>query len=385
MECEPSEYEVISLSQLKIANIDALSEVSNDLFHIRSDLFNNNQDAHLSLDHLFSEVHSFVDFIRLECKKFETMLTKSCEKLMTKLMGTQMNDTQVDVAKEQMIKLGLIRRDKISVFDFEALKQRQFDFFVKKLHSTYTDNAFANLRVLLDNFIELTHEGDGNNISISNKSTKKVLWTPPQESDLLSLMQRNYPENLTNQQIIDFCDRHKRTRGAVINKIQKLKKKYAEELNKQSQLILDNVIHGGCSERGIEDKIQDILMLKGHKTYEEILEELNICSSDVCRVDDVNRTLYDLLSKQKVNCKEQLYIGLKQNGPRDNSSIILSKITDMISKSGKEELSFSTIRAGLIESFKQLDPAKKNFDDDLREFIVKSDIFAMKQKRVFYT
>ena len=383
MECEPSESDIFSLSQLKIANMEIVSEISNDLLHIRSDLFNNQQD--LNLENLFSESHSFVDFIGLECKKFETVLTKSCEKLMTRLVNLQMSEAQIEGVKEQMVKSGVIRKDKISIFDFEALKQRQFDFFVKKLHSTYVDNAFGNLRVLLGNFVELTGDADGNNVSISNKSTKKVFWTQAQEGELLAQMQKNHPENLTNQQIMDFCDKHKRTRAAVTNKIQKLKKKYAEELTKQSQMIINNVINGSHVERGLEDRIQDILMLRGHKTYEEILDELNIASGETSNVEEVNHTLYDLLSKHKIDCKEQLFIGLKPGAARDNGSVILGKIVEMVDKSEKKEMSFHTIRGGLIESFKQLDPAKHKFDQDLQEFIAKSEIFVMKQKRVFYT
>lgn len=385
MDCEQDEFDVISLSQLKIANIEDFSNISNDLIHIRSDLFTNQQDINLNLENLFNEGHSFVDFIRLECKKFETMLAKSCEKLMQRLISLQISDVQFASIKDQMIKLGFIRKDKVSIFDFEALRQKDFDFFVKKLHSTYVDNSFGNLRVMLDNFIELTNDIDGNNISMSNKSFKKVLWSSAQESELLTLMQKNFPESLTNQQMSDFCDRHKRTRAAVINKIQKLKKKYADELTKQSEMIINNMLNGGYIERGIEDRIQDILMLKGHKTYEEILSELQINSTEISKVDDVNRILYDLLSKQKVNCKDQLYFGLRPDRNKDSSSVILSTIVDMISKAEKDDISFDTIKTGLIGSFKQLDPSKNNFDDDLREFILNSNLFVLKQKRVFYT
>lgn len=212
MQCESYEFDVISLSQLKMVNMDIHSDMSNDLLHIRSDLFGNQQDVDLNLDNLFSEVHSFGDFIGLECKKYESLLGKSCERLMARLLDSKMSEARVDVIKEQMIKLGLIKLDKVSIFDFDALKQQQFDFFVKKLHSTYTDNALGNLRCLLNSFIELVCGADGNSASLSNKTTKKVLWTSGQENELLMLMQRNYPENLTNQQIIDFCDRNKRTR-----------------------------------------------------------------------------------------------------------------------------------------------------------------------------
>lgn len=385
MDSDNEEYEMGSLSQLKIAKIESLSDMSNDLLHIRSDLFSNQQDMRLNLQNLFSESHSFLDFIKLECKKFEGIITRSCERLMQRLTNLQMSDCQLMSIKDQMMKLGFIRKDKVSVFDFEALKQRDFDFFVKKLHSTYIDNTFNHLRILLDTFLELAGDGEGNNISMSNKSCKKVLWTPVQESELLALMQQNYPESLTNQEMVDFCDRHKRTRGAVVNKIQKLKKKYAEELTKQSEFIINSMLNGGYSERGFEDRIQDILMLRGHKTYEEILDELKISNCEVSKVEMVNRTLYDLLNRHKVNCKDQLYVSLQPTRDNDNLSVILSQIIEMIRSSERGELSFDTVKSGLIDSFKQLDPNKKSFDDDLRDFISNSGFLILKQKRVFYT
>lgn len=384
MDFEHNDFDIKSLAQLKIANFDELPGESNDLLNIRSDILMNQQDINFNLENLFNENHSFIDFIKLECKKFETLLTKSCERVMQRLVSMQITNTQIASIKDQMVKSGLLRKDKISVFDFEALKNRDFDFFVKKLHSTYFDHAFGNLRTLIDGFIELTFENDSNNISISNKSSKKVFWTSNQEIELLELMQKNYPENLTNREINDFCERHSRTRGAVINKIQKLKKKYADELAKQSEFIIKNMFDGGYQERIVDDKIQDILMLKGPKTYEDILEELNINNTELSRVEIINQTLYDLLSRQRINCKDQIHVGLHQRQQTKETSVILNKIIEMINLSGKEDLSFDTIKNGLISCFQELDPTKQNFNDDLRDFICESNLFILKQKRVFY-
>lgn len=72
----------------------------------------------------------------------------------------------------------------------------------------------------------------------SIKTQKWISWTKKEEQLLLELMTKNYPFNVPTEKIEEISNIYNRTKSSVVNKIQKLKKKYSTLLERKNEQII---------------------------------------------------------------------------------------------------------------------------------------------------
>lgn len=367
----------------------------NDIDVHEPDFFDNQSGIDFHIQSIFDEEKQFDSFIETLGDRFMGSMKENCEDLFERLKHNFITNDCISLLEEKLQKNPYLQVDSngckvpSSIFDLGLLKQKNYRRFIENFQSCYVDfqnQLFKN--IVSSFFTTLTGTKEKKvkiKVSMSQKSTKKVPWSKKEENELLNLMQKNYPDNLTNQEIMKFCTIHNRTKSAVTNKCQKLKKKYNGEFLKKSEEIINGCLIDNSFTGDMSNMILNSLKIKGNRTYEELLVDLQIQTYDSNSIENVNRVLYDLLNKQNIRFNEETYVVLKEiTGTKASDSVLINKIVEFVIGHPNKQISYELVKNGLIQHFKQIDPYKKNFDNELKQFMENSGFFSFQQKRVFY-
>ncbi len=366
----------------------------NSLNMIDTSLFEPPQDY--NLEKLFNRDY-FSNFIQNKSHQLESVLNKQIKVLLQDKKIVINNTEQffqekyLDSFSRKSIKTiqNLFNKHYLRIFSPPKSFSDNFEEYIKQILSEFLDFNYHTISNVLRSYIKFLKnpyiEKKLSNLSESSKSIKRIPWTKVEENELFGLMEDKYPFKVSNIDLNSFADKYNRTKSAILNKMQKLKKKYNYRFSMKSEQIINDCVNGNMNRKPLTEKIMSILS-ETPKTFDEIISSLHITPSEVQTHESVNNTLYDLLNKFKVKCREIIYIEINSDkiDPNKKKSILIKHILDFFSKNKTKGLSFQKVKKMLIDQFSGLDFQRENFDSELINFLNESEFFVVINKRVFF-
>lgn len=267
---------------------------------------------------------------------------------------------------------------------FEESQSSSFEHLAFSFSGAYLDFAFKTLGLLWGTFLEdrspsMTDNKEMIDSIMTDKSVKKV-WTSNEVDELLVMMKSNYPENVPSTSIDTFCEKHRRTRAAVVNKIQKMKKKG------EIYLLKSNI---GMRDRSSKNSLaaleeQMVLIVKRNKgiTFDKLLKEMDMEPFGKEGAQKVESHLYSLLNKGALKSRDITYVDKNIDGPPPSSNLLQVVYTSLQKAGGQMKL--SDVSRTLVRTFDCLDINQPNFESDLIEYLTNSKSFIIRSLREFF-
>lgn len=267
---------------------------------------------------------------------------------------------------------------------FEENQSSSFEHLAFSFSGAYLDFAFKTLGLLWGTFLEdrspsMTDNKEMIDSIMTDKSTKRV-WTANEADELLVMMKTHYPENVPSTSIDSFCEKHRRTRAAVVNKMQKMKKKG------EIYLLKSNI---GMRDRSSKNSLaaleeQMVLIVKRSKgiTFDKLLKEMDMERFGQEGAQKVESHLYSLLSKGALKSRDIIYVDKNMEGPPPSSNLLQVVYTSLQKAGGQMKL--SDVSRTLVRTFDCLDINQPNFESDLIEYLTNSNSFFIRSLREFF-
>lgn len=383
----------IKLSIWNLSNEMSL-ENSNSINNIDASLFQNPEKKWDLDKFFFNEKQPNANFIKNQSSEFDSVIRGNLKWLNERKNYIFEKFDKIRDKKNYKIlekKSSLFLQTTFSnhiddIFKFPNNQNSQNTDYPKKILSNYFKFCYHSLSGLLKVFFKFLEEENSVLTSKTSISKKRIPWCEKEELDLLEIMENQYPFQISNISLKHFSDKYNRTKSAIVNKIQKLKKKYSSKFTIKSDQIINDCVNGNKNNLiSLKEKILNSLSEKPI-TFEDILKSLNITETEIQTEDSVNGKLYDLMNNRKIKSKEIFFVEFTndfKNYRKNNKSIIIKFIYDKMIDS-KFDISFEKTKNMLGERFKEMDLNKKDFDFELMSFLKNSLMFVIKQKRVFY-
>ena len=384
----------LKLSMWNLSNEMSL-EKCNSINNIDANLFQN-QEKQWDLDKFFfNEKEPDANFIKNQCSEFDSVIKGNLKWLSERketIFGKfeKINDKKEYKILEKRSCNFLQKTFSGHINDiFKVPKNQNFvkADYPKKILSNYFKFCYHNLSGLLKVFFKFLEEENSIATSKTSMTSKKrIPWSEKEEFDLLEIMENQYPFQISTLTIKNFSDKYNRTKSAIVNKIQKLKKKHISKFTSKSDQIINDCVNGNKNNLlSLKEKILNSLSEKPI-TFEDILKSLNITETEIQTEESVNDKLYDLMNKEKIKSKEIFFVEFTKdfrNHKKNNKSIIIKFIYGKMIDS-KFDISFQKVKEMMAKEFEEMDLNKKDFDFELISFLKNSLMFIIRQKRVFY-
>ena len=371
-------------------NLDANSCFG--LNRIDTELFDTGK-ANFGLENLFNMKDA--KFLHIELAKLQTNFQTNYQNFQERFHPLSGAQLQIAINSPAFRKTALTQLVKnfekgvTAIFSPKALE-------AETLPSTFVDNcfhrffelSFNNLQSILTSIIECSNASRISELvdkSVSNGSFKRIPWNISEEDALAQLMHREHPLNIPSEQLASFCETYKRTRSAVINKMQKIKKKFGENFQRQSAEII-----GECLEKrdiALEQKVLRLLNSGKQFTYDALLHEMGIRDDQLDEKNELNQLLYNLLNANRIRCDEKDFVDLAPGARKQLSncnSLIIKRIMEIMIARKLTSIQLDDLREILISEFRIVDRKAKDLDAQLAIFLKDSVLVSVKKKRIFY-
>lgn len=334
-----------------------------------SSIFEEHKD--LGLQHLFQS-KTQEDFSRVEVLKFESRLKHHFNSL---FQEKQTLIEKADHLRNQALfqnwtrsiseTQSLLFREGLPRLFSQKLDEGSVETFIKTFLQEFHQLENQILSLVIKQLLKFLKNPQNKDPALSSiqKNLKRIPWSEKEEQILLELMSRSYPYNVSNEELQKFSDSFNRTKCSVVNKIHKMKKKFSSLFDQKSEQLIDSSINGMVGQ-SLEEKI--FATIQGEeRTFEDILRSLKVQVTDLDMENQVNDTLYGMLSNFRVKQKEKIFVELnlqRASGIEKSSSIFLKAIVEFMKQQDSLIQDIQHIKQFLIENFKEVDPYKPNFD-----------------------
>ena len=372
-----------SINGMSLEKNSSINNIDSNLFQI--------QEKKWDLDKFFNEKETSSNFVKNQLREIESNLNKNLKYLVNikdciYYKSEKFKDEKIFKNFEKNSS-NILQNSFSSHFkDIFKLPKKNEDY-INKIISNYFKFCFHSFTDLLKHFHKFLNEDTISQISKNSVASKKrIPWSEKEEKELIEIMEKQHPYQISNLILTNFSGKYNRTKSAIVNKIQKLKKKHSRNFMKKSDQIISDSINVNENSISLKTKILNVLS-KNPIPFEEILKSLHITETEIQTEESVNEKLYDLMNKKKINSKESFFIEFSEDFKlyrKNNKSIIVKFLVDFMLKEKLVIVSLDKAKFLLGKEFQEMDLNKKDFDFELMSFLKNSMIFIVRHKRVFY-